>query len=1330
MLGASEVAFRADAAVPHARFLGDHVYSVLLTAAGSGVSRYRDRQLTAWSGDRTEDADGFFVYLRDRDDGRFWAATLQPVTGEREGEIRAHHALGRVTLERRAHGIASRLEVCVAPDEGFEVRRLVLRNESGARRTIEVTTYAEVVLHHSAAHAAHPAFQKLFVQTEHDPEHDVLLVRRRPRSADERHPWLLHALVGPGESEHETDRVRFVGRGRTPAAPRALCTREPLSGTTGSVLDPVVAFRRTLVLEPHAEATLYAVLGAAPERGALRELAARLDTTALDDAFLRAAAREEELLAALGVDAARAEAWQDLLGRVLYDDPSLRADPEILRRAHDLAALNALGVARDAPYAVLTLGRTDDVATLRELLAAQAYWRAKGHAIALVVPCANAEIADAAQAALDEAARAASDGPASRWLAGAPAAACRLLRDSELTAQARDALLAAARLVLPRAAAAHARAQHDAGAQHGDVAPHAGTTSSTIRGADAGADADAYRAAAATPAPHDTTPRAPSAESPPADLQLASAYGGFSADGTEYVLRLAPGERPPMPWVNVVAHQRFGFLASESGAACTWSGNSRENRLTPWRNDPVVDPHDEALWVRDEDARTFWSPQPGPTPSGAPCEVRHGFGYTVWRQTAHELEHEVTAFVPRDEPVKLTRVRLTNLGARPRRLSVVSYARLVLGVLPEESGRLVVSELDAESGALLARSALRQDYGDAVAFAAAHVVEGRAQALHHTADRATFLGRNGSPAAPEALRRAATLDGASGVALDPCAAWQLVVEVAPGASVECVFLLGEAASVDAARALVRRYAARAAVEEALAGVRAFWRELTSSLRVATPCAALDVMVNGWLLYQTLSCRMWGRTAFYQSGGAYGFRDQLQDSAAFYLGRPEISRAQLLLHAAHQFVEGDVLHWWHPPASRGIRTRFADDLCWLPWLTATYVRATGDRAVLDERVSFVEARALAPGEEETYLEPTRSRESASLYEHCCRALDRGLTRGPHGLPLFGTGDWNDGMNRVGREGRGESVWMAFFLYRILEDFTPLCDARGDHERAARYREYQASLVPALEQHAWDGAWYRRAYYDDGTPLGSASNSECRIDALAQAWAALSGAVPRERAERALDAVEELLVDDAIGIIRLLAPPFDRDPHDPGYIKGYVPGIRENGGQYTHAALWVVQAMATLGRRARAVELLEKLTPVWHARDAAAVATYQVEPYVVAADIYGVAPHLGRGGWTWYTGSAGWMYRVAVESILGLRLEDGATLLVRPCVPDAWPRFSAELALDGGRARYAIEVVNERGDASRVVRAMVDGAPVDVLDGIARIPLARDGALHRVRVELGG
>ncbi|MFN0151157.1 MAG: GH36-type glycosyl hydrolase domain-containing protein [bacterium] len=1199
-----------DSPIPTGRFLAHSGYSVFLTAAGTGYSRFHLHALTRWSSDAVEDRAGWFIYLRDLDSGNVWSATRQPASSDID-HYTASWKPGVIEIARRSHEIETTLGVALRADGGGEVRSLAIRNASVRSRRIEITSYLEVVLHAPEADASHPAFSKLFVQTEHHREGRALLARRRPRSQEERHPWMFHAISGDDAYQFETDRMRFLGRGGSYALPRALARRDPLSGTAGNVLDPILALRRTVELAAGAEARVEFFLGAAGSRDAAIALCDGAQAREpFEETARRAVERETASIVRAGLDLAQAEFAQALASAAHFGDHALR------ERASSVA----------------------DVKTL------EAYWA--GHAIPIELSLGSATGGSAA-----------------------------------------------------RATRATAR-----------------PIATPSRAPTAGVDASAPR------------------NDPAVGLRFFNGHGGFSEDGTEYVIPLRRESdgtlaRPPLPWVNVIANERFGFLVSETGAGYTWSANSREHRLTEWSNDPVLDPHSEAIYIRDDDSGEFWSPLPGPCPANADYEARHGFGYSTFRVTTSGIEHETCLFAHRDAPVKVDRVRLVNRGGRARRLSLFAYRRLVLGVLPEATRASITVTVDADARVLTARNPDAGEFAAGVAFASAAPPHG--STVRASSDRARFIGRFGDVAAPRTLLDRDDLEDAPGDVADPCFAQQVSFTLAAGASTECAFFFGEASDIAKVRSILDELAQPGEVERALRSARDSWRSLVSAMRIETPDAALDILVNGWLPYQNLGCRIWGRSAFYQSGGAFGFRDQLQDSSALVVIAPERTRAQILLHAAHQFVEGDVLHWWHPPRSRGLRTRFADDLLWLPFLTADYVRTTGDAAILDERVGFVTARALEPGEDEAFLAPERADAAtdADIYEHCCRAIERSLATGAHGLPLFGAGDWNDAMNRVGREGRGESVWMGFFLHSVLADFLPLCQRRGDDARARRYAQHRDGLAHAINNTSWDGEWYRRAYYDDGTPLGSHESDECQIDALAQAWSVLSRVAPADRAATAMDSVERHLISDREKLIRLLTPPFENTPHDPGYIKGYVPGVRENGGQYTHAALWVVRAMAELGRNNRAAALLSMLCPTSHTRTPSDVDIYKVEPYVVVADVYGAPPHVGRGGWTWYTGSAGWMYRVAIESVLGFRIQGGDTIVVKPCIPDAWPQCRVEYRDPRDGTRYAITIRNTPASASRVASASIDGAPATVSEGAARIPMRRDGGRHQIDVVLG-
>ncbi|MFL5733805.1 MAG: GH36-type glycosyl hydrolase domain-containing protein, partial [Chloroflexia bacterium] len=796
---------------------------------------------------------------------------------------------------------------------------------------------------------------------------------------------------------------------------------------------------------------------------------------------------------------------------------------------------------------------------------------------------------------------------------------------------------------------------------------------------------------------------------------------GFRVGSNEYEIVLGDGEVTPLPWSNVIANPRFGCLVTESGLGSTWSENSRENRLTPWSNDPVADPPSEALYIRDEETGAFWTPTPLPVRGNERYRVRHGQGYTFYEYEGHGVAHTLRVSVAPEEPVKLLKLTLKNTGAAPRRLSATYYAEWVLGVTREGHAPYVITEADLEHGAILARNPYNFEFAERVAFAATD-----ASKYAFTADRTEFLGRNGSPQKPRAMLRR-TLSGRNGAGFDPCAALQVPVDLKPGEERSLLFLLGEGDTREGARQLSGKYRELPAAEEAHEAAVAMWDRLLSAVQVDTPDGTMDVMLNRWLLYQSLTCRIWGRTAFYQSGGAYGFRDQLQDVMAWVHAAPELAREQILRCAERQFKEGDVQHWWHTPTGRGVRTRFSDDLLWLPFVTAYYVQVTGDTGVLDEERPFLEAPLLQPGQEDLYLTPTFSDETGTLYEHCLRAIERGSTEGPHGLPLMGAGDWNDGMNRVGIEGRGESVWVGWFLYATLASFLPLCEQREDKEQVKAQvkalRDRMKRLKQALEAHAWDGDWYRRAYYDSGPPLGSRESDECKIDSIAQSWAVISGAARPARAERAMQSVGERLAREDEGLLLLFTPPFDNTPLDPGYIKGYLPGIRENGGQYTHAAIWTVIAHALMGHGDEAYRLFSMLNPISHVQTPEDLARYKAEPYVVAADIYSHPQHIGRGGWTWYTGSASWLYRAGVEYILGLKRR-GKYLTVEPCIPSHWPGY--RITYRFGTSTYNIQVERSGTPAREPGAVELDGQPVPR----GRIRLTGDGKAHEVRVVLAG
>jgi cyclic beta-1,2-glucan synthetase len=1283
-----------DTQHPIVHLLSNGRYSVMVTNAGSGFSTWGDLAVTRWREDRTTDAWGQFIYIRDLRSGRIWSATHQPLA-TRADAYDVVFSADKAEFRRRDDGIESLLEIAVSPENGAEVRRLTLTNLGSRPRNLDVTSFAEPVLAPTRADQAHPAFGKLFLETEFLPAEGALLCRRRPRAADQQPLWAIHVMAvdGPllGALEYETDRSRFLGRGRTPAFPAALDPGSTLSGTTGPVLDPVFSLRRRLRVAPGSSVSVTFTTAIATTREeALARADQYHDVHGVTRAFELAWAHSQVQLRHLQLTAEEIQLYGRLAAWVIYAGRALRA-PQAVLEANRLgqSGLWRQSVSGDRPIVLGRVAQPEELDLVRQLLQAHAYWRLHGLEVDLVILNEHpTSYLEEVQQQIQTLVR----GSDSHSLVDKPGGVF-VRKAANLPEEERVLLLTAARVVL---------------------SGNRGSLAAQVEGIDRSvALPPLLSVATAPPTPHG------SPLSPGSPLLFDNGIGGFSSDGREYVIRVgeksARPELPPAPWINVIANEGFGFLVSEAGAGNTWAGNSQQNRLTPWANDPVSDCPGEAIYLRDEETGAFWSPTPLPCGGGA-TRVRHGQGYTVFESDHHGLTQELLLFVAPDDPAKILRLRIRNTGRHRRKLSVVFYAAWVLGGVREDTAPYVVTKVDAATGALLARNAYNADFGGRVAFADVNL---RPRTL--SGDRTEFLGRNGSFVRPAALRRVG-LSGDTGAGLDPCAALMASLEIQPGQEKEIIFLLGQGANEDEARRLLRQYTDSTAAAAALEAVRKRWDGLLTTIQVKTPNPAFDLLLNRWLLYQVLSCRVWARSALYQSGGAYGFRDQLQDVMALVYADAGEARAQILRAARRQFLEGDVQHWWHPPVGRGVRTRFSDDFLWLPFVVAHYVGTTGDRSVLDESVPFLRGPLLRPEHDEEYGLPEITEETAPVYEHCVRALEHGFRDGAHGLPLMGSGDWNDGMNRVGAGGKGESVWDAWFQITLLERFADIAAARGDEERANRYRARREQLRSAVETQAWDGRWYRRAYFDDGTPLGSASNDECRIDSLAQTWAVFSGAADPERARQAMQAVDEMLVRSADGLILLFTPPFDKGTLEPGYIKGYVPGIRENGGQYTHAATWVVQATAALGQGSRAVALFDLLNPIHHADSAEGVQKYKVEPYVVAADVYGVPPHVGRGGWTWYTGSAAWLYRAGLETILGFRLE-GDHLRVDPCIPASWSSF--EIVYHRGSAVYQIRVENPHGVERGVKGVTVDGRASED----SRIPLTADGGMHEVLIVMG-
>lgn len=1281
----------ADTPYPEVQLLSNNDYHLMLTQSGGGYSRWRDIALTRWRSDTTCDNWGSYCYLSDPQTGEVWNTAWQT-----EGDVASHYDVvftdAGAEFFRKAGTLSVKTHIVVSPEDDIELRRVTLLHRGRQPRIIALTTYAEVVLAPMASDLAHPAFSNLFVQTELLPDKDAILCHRRPRAPEERSPWLFHMAVVREQVESavsfDTDRATFLGRGHIPANAAALLRRGPLTNSAGAVLDPILAIRQSIVLQPGIPVTVDIVYGVTESRTHSQALVEKYrDRPITNRVFELAGSHSQILLRQINANEDDAALFNRLASAVLFPVAELRAEGHVItRNRRGQSGLWGWGISGDVPIVLLTVTRDESTALITSLIQAHHYWRLKGLMVDMVILNARQggyqqELHHRIINLITTCAEANQiDKPGGIFVRNG----------EQLSAEDRLLLMSVAHILLDDR-------DGDLSAQLNQKLPGSLPLPSA-------------KIAYTTLAHPQYQPWLPETQ----DLQFFNGRGGFSPDGREYHIILNDDDVTPAPWSNVLANAHFGSVISEAGQAYTWYENAHEYRLTPWENDPVSDRSGEAFYLRDEESGVVWSPTTLPMRGQGAYLSRHGFGYSVFAHRETGIDSELIVLVALDAPVKLAILTLHNRSGRTRKMSATGYVEWVLGVSRLSSTPHVVTRpasVDTGCG-ILANNYYGSNGAEQTAFFAVSGTH-----CSYTADRREFLGRNGSRYRPAAMAHSA-LSKKTGAGFDPCAAVQSAVTLIDGDRHTVVFALGMGKNPQDAEALIARYLNEEAAQNALVDVHRYWHQILDKIVVGTPDAAVNLLANGWLLYQTLACRIMARSGYYQSGGAFGFRDQLQDTLALCHTAPERLREQLLLCASRQFIEGDVQHWWHPPLGNGVRTRCSDDYLWLPLALCHYVETTGDLSLLEHPVPYLEGRLLHPGEESAYEQPVVSAQTESLWQHCVRAIEHGLTVGHHGLPLMGAGDWNDGMNLVGLEGEGESVWLAFFLYDILQRFASLAERRQEQSLATRCREHAARLQQNIETHAWDGAWYRRGYFDTGEPLGSHLSAECQIDAIAQSWSVLSGAGSPERCAQAMQALDAHLVNQDARLIQLLTPPFNGNGPNPGYIQGYVPGVRENGGQYTHGAIWAIMAFAHSGNQERAWELWSLINPINHSLTPEATARYKVEPYVMTADIYSVEPHTGRGGWSWYTGSAGWAYRLIVETLLGIS-RHGDSLLIETSLPHDWP--SVSLTYQHGNSRYHITLNNS------------DGEHPLVLDGSAlpegRLPLIDDGQPHQVDVFLG-
>ncbi|MGZ8516073.1 MAG: GH36-type glycosyl hydrolase domain-containing protein [Chitinophagaceae bacterium] len=1278
-----------DTTIPEVQLLSNGRYHVMVTNAGGGYSRWKNIALTRWREDCTCDNWGTFCFIRDLDNNSSWSAAFQPSLKEGDN-YEAVFSQGRAEFRRRDLSLETHTEIVVSPEDDIELRRVHITNRSRKKRTIEITSYAEVVLASPIADEMHPAFSNLFIQTELNEQRNAITCTRRPRSENENNPWMFHLMkVHDAEIKsvtYETDRDQFIGRGHTINDPKVIKQASTLSGSAGSVLDPIVSIQYRIILEPYESATIDMIYGIADTKETCNFLVEKYQDRHLINRVLELAwTHAQVILRQINAGESDAQSYSRLASSIIFANSSLRSDPSIIVKNHrGQSGLWGYSISGDIPIVLLQIEDSANIDLVKQLVQAHAYWRLKGLFVDLVIW--NEDHGGYRQVLHNQIQVLVTPGMTIDT------------KDQQggIFIRSADQISNEDRILFQTVA-------------HVVISDKLGTLEEQISGRTKLKTTIPYFS------PSKFTSTLKTSVSQPSDLQFFNGFGGFSKDGKEYIITTSANKFTPAPWINVLANPKFGSIISESGQMYTWIDNAHELRLTPWNNDPVADLKGEAFYLRDEESGRFWSPMPLPCTGKSPYITRHGFGYSIFEHSEDGIDTDVCVYTDIEAPIKFVVLKVRNKSKRHRRISVTGYVEWVLGDLRSRSLMHVITELDTRTGAILARNAYNTEFENRVAF-----FDVDDDNKFYTTDRAEFIGRNGTINNPDAMNRT-RLSGKSGAALDPCAAIQVAFDLAEDEEHEVIFRLGAGKNINDALEIIRVFERSDAVHKSLEKVHQYWKEALQAVQIETPDAATNVLVNGWLNYQTLACRMWARSGFYQSGGAFGFRDQLQDVISLVHTKPALAKQQLLLCASRQFKEGDVQHWWHPTAGRGVRTTCSDDYLWLPYVTSRYISTTADTSILDESIHFLEGRLLNTDEESYYDLPIRSDNAATLYEHCVKAIEHGFRFGVNGLPLMGSGDWNDGMDKVGQHGKGESVWLAFFLYDILVRFIEVANSKNDKSFADKCKQEAEQLRININKHAWDGEWYRRAYFDDGTPLGSKENDECRIDSIAQSWSVISKAGEAGRMRTAMQSASRHLISKEDQIIQLFNPPFDKSDMNPGYIKGYVPGVRENGGQYTHAAIWLVMAFAALGDKLKTWELLQMINPVNHGNDPASIEQYKAEPYVIAADVYGVKEHKGRGGWTWYTGSAGWMYQLILESFIGLKRK-GNTLSFAPCLPTEWP--GVKLNYRYMDTVYSIELIQSQEETGTATRLIVDG----IEEHGGAIFMQNDGAPHNVKVYL--
>ena len=1349
---------------PSAHVLCNDHYMVMTTTGGGGFSKFNDIMVNRWRPDTARNLYGKFFYVRNLKTKDVWSTTYYPLI-KAPDEYKAVFSIDKAEYVREDGDIQTHTEITVSPVDNIEVRRITIKNGSSEEVPLDITSYLEIVNDTYDSDLSHPAFSKLFNEMVYVFDSGLLVARRRPREAHEKGRYIIHFVLYDGKRtkgiEYETDKKRFIGRGNTLLNPDAINSNLALSNQDGQTSDPIASLRMAISVPAGRSATVSFLTGFAEtweEALALHHKYASMLN--LHDVFELSYVDSELEMFYLNISSHQINIIQDIVGTIYYPSNLFRTSEDVIRRNRkNQSDLWRFGISGDNPIMLLRISDVEDIRAARDMIMAYEFFKKNLILVDLVLlneqKSSYINELNAVLCEMTSSLRMYDSNPQKRTLF--------ILQAYMMSSEEIDLLLTASRLVVNAKTGfsywfakevMHDRAIQDrkalpyfAGKKLAKLLDETNTeTESILSGGKSAVPDDSASDSSSSPGNSLFESNGASLDSIDSsiysddlafgskgiptqkyNLEFYNNIGGFSKNGEEYEIRLQEGQQTPMPWINVIANNRFGFHISESGSGYTWSVNSRENKLTTWSNDPVCDPPSEIIYLRDEETGEYTTTTCNPVRDSGPYTIRHGHGYSVFEHQSLDLKQKMTVFASSQDPVKIWNIKFKNTAPKKRVISVILYLEWVLGVSREKSQPYIVTEMNENTNLMTAYNVYSANFSQYTAF-----VSASEKINSYTGSRIEFVGAKGSFKNPEGLLLKEFSNNA-GAGYDPCSVIKVNISIKPNETKEIVFVMGQTEQprpeeapcladwTDNISPLVKKYGHPAGSKKELDNVKNEWKGLLGQIKVKTPDRAMDILINEWLLYQVISCRLRARAAFYQCGGAYGFRDQLQDVLAVLHVEPARAKSQILKCCQRQFVEGDVQHWWHDHTGQGIRTKMSDDLLWLPYVTAKYIESTGDFSILDEEADYLTGPLLKPDEVEIYYIPGTAGTPESVYKHCVKAIEKSLSTGSHGLPLMGSGDWNDGMNRVGAGGTGESVWLGWFLTTVLKEFAPLCTYKAEADRASRYAQKAGELVSSIEANAWDGDWYLRAYFDNGTPLGSEKSEECKIDSISQSWSVLSGGAEHDRGITAVKSADRYLVKEEDGVICLLTPPFDKAAMDPGYIKGYYPGVRENGGQYTHAAVWLAMAHARLNDGNGAYKLFSMMNPIHASATYKGAMKYEQEPYAVTADIYSKEPYNGKGGWSWYTGSASWMYQALVSELLGIT-KKGNSLFVDPSIPSAWNEYTVEYRF--GAARYTILIQNPDNQTHGCDSLFLDGDPIPGNS----FPLTDDGREHLVIVKM--